>query len=269
MGSDGGGSSGTGPGHGPPGASAPPSVIATVARSRGPLPLEALVSLPTLLAPQVSWQGDRVAFYWDRTGRNELYVQSLATGELRQVSHGEVPRSVKVGLVWDRAGEHVVFAKDEDGNERYDLYRIRVDSGEVSRLTRLGADLAPSEFSPDDRWLLFLTNAPTPAGRAQLNAWRVPREGGEASPITNFDAPVGMLGAVRYRPDGRSASRPTRARSFATPISTPAARRERIPAGSSARAKAPATASRPGIRTAVGSPSTRMLPGPPGPPCST
>ncbi len=169
-----------------------------------PLPLEALVRLPSILAPKLAWKGDRVAFYWDRTGRNELFVQSIATGDVRQVSHGEVPRSVKVGLAWDRNDEFVIFGKDEEGNEKHDLYRMEVAGGEVTRLTSVGADLAPSDISPDNRWLLFVATAPGRGGRRQLNAWRVPIAGGEAEQVTDFDAPVGALGAVRYRADGRA-----------------------------------------------------------------
>jgi len=57
------------------------------------IPLEELSRLSSFYLPAVSWKGDRVAFYWDKTGRMELHVMDLATRETRQVSHGEVPRA--------------------------------------------------------------------------------------------------------------------------------------------------------------------------------
>ena len=77
--------------------------------------LEMLARLPSFYLPTVAWAGDRVAFYWDRTGRMELYVLDLRTRAVRQVSHGEVPRAVRTGFVWDRADRAIVFGKDELG----------------------------------------------------------------------------------------------------------------------------------------------------------
>ena len=60
--------------------------------------LQALAELPTLAAPSVSPSGDRIAFYYNETGRNELHVLDTETGETRQVSDGEMPHSVKAGF---------------------------------------------------------------------------------------------------------------------------------------------------------------------------
>ena len=60
-------------------------------------PLEELVSLPNFYLVTPSWQRDRVAFYWDKSGRIELYVMDLPDGTPRQISHGEVPRSLRRG----------------------------------------------------------------------------------------------------------------------------------------------------------------------------
>ncbi len=66
----------------------------TVATRRQPrIPLEELCRLPSFFYPVVSWKGDRVAYYGDRSGRMELYVMDLATRDVRQVSHGETPRA--------------------------------------------------------------------------------------------------------------------------------------------------------------------------------
>lgn len=168
-----------------------------------PIPLAALVHLPSLMLPQLSWQRDQLAFYWDRTGRNELYLRKLGNGDVRQVSRGNVSRSVRSGPIWSRSGDALVVTKDVEGDERYDLYRIEIATGEMSRLTHIGTDLHAWEFSPDDRWILFVANAPGRRGRSQSNAWRVPAEGGTPEQLTDFDSPVGFSGAITYSPDGR------------------------------------------------------------------
>ena len=44
------------------------------------IPLEELARLPNFYLPTVSWAGDKLAFYWDKTGRMELYVLDLHSG---------------------------------------------------------------------------------------------------------------------------------------------------------------------------------------------
>jgi len=70
-------------------------------------PLEELASLPSFYHPTVSPDGSRIAFYYDETGRNELYVQDLETGDRERVSDGNVPRQARHGIAWDADGEGV------------------------------------------------------------------------------------------------------------------------------------------------------------------
>ena len=56
--------------------------------------LEALASLPSFHHPTATEDGDRVARYYDDTGRNELHSE---TGERHQASDGEVPRNARWG----------------------------------------------------------------------------------------------------------------------------------------------------------------------------
>lgn len=169
-----------------------------------PLPLEELARLPTILFPKLSWQRDRIGFYWDRTGQNELYVQPAGGGDARQVSHGEVSRSVRTGPIWDREGTWLAFTKDQGGDEKFDLYRIQIDTGEVQQLSHQGADMGAFEVSPDNHWVLILTNATGRGGKRQLNVWRVPADGGAPEQLTDYDSPVGFSSNVGGSPDGRS-----------------------------------------------------------------
>ncbi len=168
-----------------------------------PLPLEELVRLPTLLFPKLSWQRNRIGFYWDQTGQNELYVLTIGKNDAHQVSHGEVSRSVRTGPIWDRSGRSLAFTKDAGGDEKFDLYKIRIESGETTQLTQRSADMQAFQFSPDNRWVLIATDAAGRGGKRQLNLWRVPAEGGEPEQLTDYDSPVGFEGTASWSHDGR------------------------------------------------------------------
>jgi len=170
----------------------------------GALDLESLFRLPSLLFPKLSWRRDRFAYFWDATGRNELYVRSTDRDDARQLSHGEVPRSVRWRPTWDRTDRSLVFVRDVGGNERFDLFRIDAESSKVRQLTERPADSFPLEFSPDNRWILVLSNMAGKGGRAQLNLWGVPAEGGVPEQLTDYASPVTMGGGTAtWSPDGQ------------------------------------------------------------------
>lgn len=177
--------------------------MAVDTRRQPRIPLEELCRLPSFFLPSVSWKRDRVAFYWDKTGRMELHVMDLATRQTRQVSHGEVPTALRAGFAWSRDDRSIVFAKDAGGNEQHDLYRIDVETSTVTQLTN---DPAAQEyvvqFSPDDRWISVLTNKRHPAEPGtpgQLNLWKMRADGTEYAPLTRFAFP---LFGGQWSPDG-------------------------------------------------------------------
>jgi dipeptidyl aminopeptidase/acylaminoacyl peptidase len=161
----------------------------------GNIPLEELARLPTFWLPTVSWQRDKVAFYWDKTGRLELHVLDLASGEITQVSHGEVPRSVRTGFVWSRDGRSIVFGRDKDGDEQHNMFRIDVQTGEVTQLTD-NPDVQEHalEFSPDDEWLLVNANL-----KGQMNLFKLHLGRREYVRLTDHENPA-MEG--KWSPDG-------------------------------------------------------------------
>jgi len=177
--------------------------MAIATRRQPRIPLEELCRLPSFYLPSVSWKGDRVAFYWDKTGQMELHVMDLATRETRQVSHGEVPRALRAGFAWDRADRSIVFAKDAGGTEQHDLYRIDMETGAVTQLTNdPSAQEYAGQFSPDDQWLTVLTNKRNPAAPerpGQLNLWKMRADGTDYAPLTNYAFPV--FGG-QWSPDG-------------------------------------------------------------------
>ncbi len=163
---------------------------------KGNIPLKELASLPSFYFVNPAWDEKRFAFYWDKTGRMELYTAELPNGAPRQVSHGEVPRSLRAGFIWSRDGSTIVFAKDRDGNEQHDLYAIDTSTGAVAQLTDTPqAQEIPVEFSPDDAWLTMLSNRD-----GQLNLYKLRPDGSEVTPLTRFENPV-LDGGI-WSPDG-------------------------------------------------------------------
>jgi dipeptidyl aminopeptidase/acylaminoacyl peptidase len=160
------------------------------------IPLDELARLPSFAAPAPSWAGDRVAFYWDRSGRFELYTADLSSGAVTQISHGELPRAVRASFAWDRTDRRIVFAKDRDGNEQHDLYVIDVASGAVQQLTNNHeCQEYPVQFSPDNQRLTILTNR---AG--QMNLWTMRADGSDYTQLTAYASPVS--GGI-WSPDGQ------------------------------------------------------------------
>ncbi|ESS10355.1 MAG: hypothetical protein A07HR60_02369 [uncultured archaeon A07HR60] len=103
--------------------------------------LEELASLPSLIAPSVSPDGDQIGIYYDVTGRNELHLLNPETGELEQLSDGEVPRAVRAGFEWHPEGyPHVRRVQWEDTVSR--------DEFKMSTKNTLGSTL--TVFSLDD-----------------------------------------------------------------------------------------------------------------------
>ena len=174
--------------------------------NRGRIPLAELASLPSFYFPTPAWDRKRIAFYWDKTGQMELYLLDLPdgkphggephSGKPRQLSHGEVPRSLRAGFIWSRDGKTIVYAKDQGGNEQHDLYAIDTESGAVTQITNTPhAQEIPAEFSPDDEWLTMLSNRD-----GQMNLYKLRPDGTEVTPLTRFANPV-MSGGI-WSPDG-------------------------------------------------------------------
>jgi dipeptidyl aminopeptidase/acylaminoacyl peptidase len=168
--------------------------MAVMTRRQPRIPLEELCRLPSFFFPLVSWRGDRVGFYWDKSGRMELYVMDLASKAVRQVSHGEVPRAMRTGFTWSRDDRFIAFGKDAAGNEQHDLYKIEVETGRVTQLTSdPAAEEHAVQFSPDDAWLTVDTNKRLPESPdrpGQLNIWKVRADGSDYTPLTRHAFPA-------------------------------------------------------------------------------
>ena len=146
--------------------------------------LEQLASLPTLAHPTVSPDGDEVAFYYDISGRNELHVLDVETGEMTKWSDGEVPRDARWFVEWGADGEEIYFHLDEGGNEQNDIYSISRD-GTVEPVVEMDGQVAIHDVGEDGETLLVGSSRD-----GQMNIYRHDLPSGETTKLTEYDRAV-------------------------------------------------------------------------------
>jgi len=160
------------------------------------IPLEEIASLPNFYVPSVSPDRNKIAFYWDKGGKLELYVTDTAPGSTpKQISDGQLPKAVHAGFVWSHDSKTIFFAKDNDGDEQHNIWRIDLESGAVEQLTNNPtAQEYPVESSPDGKTLLVASNL-----YGQLNLLALDLKTCQYKPLTHYANPVM---AANYSPDG-------------------------------------------------------------------
>ncbi|RLI39876.1 S9 family peptidase [Candidatus Bathyarchaeota archaeon] len=148
--------------------------------------IDDLSKIPQIYLPTVSHSRDTVAFYWDKTGVLELYVLNMKTGEIKQVSHGECPRTLGARFVWTRDDKNLVFAKDKDGDENYNLIKINIESGKTEQLTYTPEyqDYA-GDTSPNGKDLAIFSTR-----KGQLNLFRLNIENKQVIQLTDHVNPT-------------------------------------------------------------------------------
>lgn len=146
---------------------------------------EELMGLPIFYFPSVSWDKSRIAFFWDRTGRHELYVKDIETGKVKQISHGELPRSPESPIIWSRDDRWLITGIDTGGNEQHDLYGFDLKTGEFIEITKSSGQNYPGEFSPDNKKLIFFSTR-----KKQMNLYILDLKTKKISQLTDFDNPV-------------------------------------------------------------------------------
>lgn len=148
------------------------------------VPLEEMAGLPEFYHPTVSPDGSKIAFYYDETGRNELYVLDRASGEYEQITDGEVPRSARWWLRWAGRDDELLFHRDEDGDEQNDLHTVSLD-GDSEKLVTVDGQGILIDVTDDGQTVLYASDE----GR-QLNLYSYDRSSEETAQLTDYDQPV-------------------------------------------------------------------------------
>ncbi|WP_049926966.1 S9 family peptidase [Halopiger goleimassiliensis] len=147
-------------------------------------PLEELANLPTIAHPVVSPDGTEVACYYDGSGRNELHVIDLETGEMGQWSDGQVPRNARWPVQWGADGDRIYFHLDDAGDEQNDIYALSRE-GDAETVVEMDGQNVLQDVGPDGETLLLSSNRD-----GQMNVYRHDVATGETTAITDYDRAV-------------------------------------------------------------------------------
>jgi len=147
--------------------------------------IEELISLPVFYYPTVSWDKSKVAFYWDRTGKHELYVKDIETGETRKISNGQLPPSPTSPINWSRDDKYIVVGIDKGGNEQYDLYAFEIETGKFIEVTKSEGQNYPGQFSHDGKKMIIKSTR-----ERQMNLYILDWQSKRIKQITDFENPV-------------------------------------------------------------------------------
>ncbi len=148
--------------------------------------LEKLNRMPRFYLTKLNHAKDKMAFYWDKTGRLELYVMDIKTHNYRQISNGDIPRTIRAGYVWTRDDKSIVFARDVNGDEQHNLYSIEIETGDVTQITDTPKFQEYAiDTSPDGTYLLFSSTR-----NGQVNLFKYNLKTAEIVELTNFPKPI-------------------------------------------------------------------------------
>ena len=161
-----------------------------------PLPFDDLIGLPSYSQLNLSKDKDKLAFYWDVSGRIELYTIDLKSKKIEQISDGQLPKAPRTGFTWDKEGKKIFFGKDIGGNEQNDIWVIDIEKKEAKALTTTPENQEHvGSISHDNQWLTFMS---TRAG--QMNIFKMKLDGSEITQLTASDIPVG---GGKWSPDDK------------------------------------------------------------------
>jgi len=162
------------------------------------LELSTLLNVPYVepdLGFDLSPDGARIAYSWNRTGRWEVYTLALHDpAHPQQVTTGP---GAKFNPRWSPDGRSLAYVLDLDGGENYDLYRYDLDTDRHTNLTPNTAYAHGSNhaWSPDGKQLAI------PSDKTErFDTYLIPSAGGPARRVLSVPFPDWD---VRWSPDGR------------------------------------------------------------------
>ncbi|MDQ4126683.1 MAG: prolyl oligopeptidase family serine peptidase [Actinomycetota bacterium] len=161
--------------------------------------LEALLSVPVLVAPLVSPDGRWVAWSWSRLGpAADVFVAptdgSEAPRRLTETAEGDT-----LAVSWTPDGEAVIVRQDRDGDERARLFRVGLARpGTMEPLTAPDPNyyLEGGQLHPDGGSLIYAANLDAESGEETETDW-----------LYRHDLKTGELRTLA-RPPAGSISRP-------------------------------------------------------------
>lgn len=152
-----------------------------------------LTGAPAVWDMQPRWAPDSsaIAFTSNRSGWTELYLFTLATGELRQLTSSEADVA---SFGWSPGGRRIALAINRNGAA--DLYLLKVASGELQPLRLANGWHSLPQWRSDRHWLTVEYESAS----TLPDVWRVDTITGEARPVT-FSTPPALAAAGMVEPE--------------------------------------------------------------------
>jgi Tol biopolymer transport system component len=122
-----------------------------------------------VLTPTSAPDGSEIAFLSDSGGHGNLWVMSMQTGQLRQITF-EADPGVAVGVpVWSPDGQSIAFVSSK-GHTGFDfgVWLVDSDGTNLRNVAKQGLGMA---WSPDGQWIYYTESSTGPL-------YRVPASGG-------------------------------------------------------------------------------------------
>lgn len=135
--------------------------------------LEALLSVPGLSGPVVSPDGAWVAWNWSRLGPATDVYATPTDGSRPLVRLTDTPDETKF-ISWTPESDAVVVGQDSDGDERTQLFRVRLESpAEMEPLTEALPNfyVRGGQLHPNGRWLVYAANLDPETGDEIEASW--------------------------------------------------------------------------------------------------
>src|SRR5262245_37511173 len=111
--------------------------------------------------PTWSPDGKRIAFMSGRSGDEDIWTVTLASGELRQLTssqEGPGLRAQEWGPAWSPDGKRIAFSSDRSGDD--DIWWVPADGGDPVRVTKRTLPLERDQdrypsWSPDSKRIVY------------------------------------------------------------------------------------------------------------------
>jgi Tol biopolymer transport system component len=144
-----------------------------------------------VLTPTGAPDGSEIAFLSDSGGHGNLWVMSMQTGQLRQITF-EADPGVAVGVpVWSPDGQSIAFVSSK-GRSGFDfgVWLVGPDATNLRNVAEKGLGMA---WSPDGQWIYYAESSAGPL-------YKVPASGGtrirvRSEPMRNV---IGLHDATLY-----------------------------------------------------------------------
>ncbi len=153
-----------------------------------------------IVSPNWSPDGTKVAYVSFESGRSAIYIQDLATGKRRQVTHF---KGVNSSPAWSPDGKKLALVLSKSGNP--EIYISDLATGKLSQITHhFSIDTEPA-WMPDGQSIIFTSNR---GGSAQIYEQTIATKGNGLYAASGEPRRLTFTGKFNARgkvfPDGRS-----------------------------------------------------------------